>query len=192
MKSEQKDFFNELNQNQEKVSEGWIDYWFQYSGFETWQFWFNLGMFLIPLIILYFLIDKRKAFHIGFFGFNIHVWFTYFDVFGAKFDMWSYPYQLLPIMTVSFGLDVSFIPVIFMLLYQWTLNERRNFYLYATLLSAILSFFFKPIMVYMNLFDLRDTTTYFHLFSFYIIIFITSKLITNLFLHFEQREKTLL
>lgn len=52
----------ELKNAQEKVSKGWIDYWLEYSSFDTWQFWVNASFIIIPLIVLYFLSIERECF----------------------------------------------------------------------------------------------------------------------------------
>jgi hypothetical protein len=186
MSDEQKQFLQKLVSEQLESARNWTEYWFQYSHMGTWQFWFNIVMLVVPLIFLYFFLDRKKALHIGFFGFNIHVWFTYVDVTGARFGFWSYPYQSIPFIPVSFGLDVSFMPVVFMLIYQYALNNDKNFYLYALGMSALHSFVIKPIMYFFDLFHLYRGTEYYHLFLLLIPILVVSKWITRLFLKFEK------
>ncbi|MDT8858652.1 hypothetical protein N0O92_00320 [Alkalihalobacillus sp. MEB130] len=186
MTKKQIEALDSLRELQEKVAKDWLDYWVQYSGPDVIYFWINLFMFVAPLIYVYFKIDRTKAFHIGFFGFNIHVWFTYIDTFGVRFGFWSYPHQLIPFMPVNFGLDVSLIPVIFMLLYQWTLNNKKNFYLYALAMSLGLSFIFKPYLVVFKMFQFHKGTNYFLLFLAYIVIVGMAIIITKVFIHLKK------
>ncbi|MDC3418000.1 CBO0543 family protein [Aquibacillus salsiterrae] len=182
----QKQLFNELNQKQAELTKRFIDYWLEYSFFDSWQFWCTLAMLVVPLILLYFKMDRSKALLLGFFGFNVHVWFTYIDTFGVKLNFWNYPYQVIPIMGVNFGLDVSFIPVLFMFLYQWIINNDKNFYLYFTLLSLTLAFGLKPLLVALDLFQLTNGANYFHLLLGYLTVMLMSKWTTNLFLSFKK------
>lgn len=173
----------------ERVSSTSIDYWIKNSNINTWEFWFTLVLFIIPLIALYFLIDRRKALLIGFFGFNIHIWFHYADIFCVTNGLVIYPYKLIPFLPASVSLDTSFIPVTFMLLYQWTLNNRRNYYLYATAYSFFLSFLFKPALVTFGLFRLYKGMNYFYIFLIFLGVSFLSKWVTNLFLHFQQERQ---
>lgn len=178
---------NKLIEKQQGIAKDWATYWADFSSFSTWGFWFNVAMFALPLILLYFTLDRKKAFQIGFFGFNIHVWFGYFDTFGTVQGYWTYPYQMIPFMPNSFGMDAALIPVLFMLVYQWVIHTNRNYYLYALILAVFLSFVLKPFFVSINVFKFSMGANYFHLFLTYIVIIVLSKLITNLFLFFEKK-----
>ncbi|WP_223699935.1 CBO0543 family protein [Sutcliffiella deserti] len=189
MTKEQMEILNRLKSKHEQVTYEWIDYWWQYSSFNTWQFWVNVLMLVVPLVILWFKLDRSKAFHLGFYGFTVHIIFTYFDSGLIRFGLISYPYQAIPFIPVNFGLDVSLIPVLFMLVYQWTLNQRKNYYLSFLLLTAFLAFVFKPILYSFDLILWHKWANPFYLFLFYIVIFTLSKWLTNLFLHFERNSK---
>ncbi|WP_374121057.1 CBO0543 family protein [Neobacillus sp. PS2-9] len=49
----------------------------------------------------------------------------YINLLGVNRGLWSYPFQLIPTMP-SFAFDSSFVPVTFMLVYQWTLHHKKN------------------------------------------------------------------
>lgn len=108
MTPEQRAALNQINELQDALAKAWITYWQQYS-MGTWQFWLHLLMFVLPLLALYFLIDRRKALLLGFFGFNVHVWFTYIDAFGIRNVLWNYPFPLTPILPINLALDTSLI-----------------------------------------------------------------------------------
>jgi hypothetical protein len=187
----QNDALLKISEKQQELARDWLTYWNEYSDFSTWQFWFHVVMFCVPLILLYFKIDRSKALHLGFFGFNIHVWLGYFDAIGTRQGFWTYPYQMVPHVPNSLGLDASLAPVLFILVYQWTMKQQRNYYLYTLLLSLALSFILKPLFVSLNLFKFHMGFNYFHLFLTYVIIIFISKLITNLFLHFQKESNPL-
>ncbi|WP_417900327.1 CBO0543 family protein [Bacillus haimaensis] len=188
MTKNQIDIISRLNTQQKEVSKGWIEYWQEYSFFDTWQFWINLLFLVLPLIILWFKMDRSKAFHLGFYGFAVHIIFTYFDTALVRYGLLTYPYQAIPLVPVNFGLDVSLIPVIFMLLYQWTMKYKKNYYLYSLMLSAFLAFVFKPILLFLDLIIWHKWVNPFYLFLFYIVIFCLAKWLTNLFLSFERQN----
>lgn len=60
--TEQAKKYEELKAAQEKVFDLWNQYWWDYSGFDTWQFWLNIVMIVLPLIFLYLFIDRKRLF----------------------------------------------------------------------------------------------------------------------------------
>lgn len=186
----QKEYLNQIQNNIESLKEIGINYWLHYSSFNTWPFWINLFMLIFPLIVLYFKIDRRKIFLLGFYGFAVHILFTYIDGIGTNLGYWLYPYKLVPLMPINFMLDVSLVPVAYMLIYQWTLNNKKNYYLYIFILCLFFSFILKPIMVMHNYFQFGKGANYFHLLIGYIICGLFSKWVVNFFfyLHIKRKE----
>ncbi|HZG85501.1 CBO0543 family protein [Paenibacillus sp.] len=163
------------------------DYWLSYSHGGTWQFWVSVALLVIPLIVLVFAMDRKRALQLGFFGYNVHVWFIYIDHIGVMHGKWEYPYKVFPFAPISFVLDASLVPVTFMLVYQWVLHRGKNRYLYFTLLCAAFSFVLKPIMVRLNLFRMYEGMNYLYLFLLYLLLMLLSVWITALFLHAQDR-----
>ena len=145
-----------------------------------------VAILVIPLIILAFKIDKSKIFLIGFFGYSVHVIFAYIDIFGMNIGLWNYPFQVIPALP-SISIDSSIVPVSFMLIYQWTLNHNKNFYLYSIIVAGIFSFIFKPLLVALGLFRMYGVINYFYLFVCYVAVVLAAKLITNIFLWLQKR-----
>lgn len=174
--------YNKIKSMQEQLSKIQSDYWYDFSGFDTWQFWVILiFFFLAPLISLFFLLDQKERFSVGFFGFNIHVWFGYIDRIGSENGYWGYPYKLVPFIPGNISVDAALVPISYIFVYQWTKKKKKNFYIYATGLSLFFSFIFKPIIHSHQLFELHKGTNYFHLFLLYCLIFIFSKIVTNIY-----------
>ncbi|PLR95129.1 CBO0543 family protein [Bacillus sp. T33-2] len=188
MDSRQK-MLNKIEHIHIELTDLWVDYWNKYSGFNTWQFWVVLAFLVIPLIALYFFLDKRKALLFGFYGYNVHVLFTYIDVLGGSRGLWIYPYKVFPMLTTSFALDVSLVPVVYMLLYQWTLKHKKNYYIYFALLSAFFAYFFKPLLIEAGLFEMDSGATLNYLFFGYFTVALFAKVVTNIFLYFEEQAK---
>lgn len=73
------------------------------------------------------------------------------------------------------------VPVAFMLIYQWTLNNHKNYYLYSIITAALFAFILKPILVSIGLFRMYGEINYFHLFLGYVLVLLIAKFITWLF-----------
>jgi hypothetical protein len=181
--------FQHINSLYKDASKAVHDYWFSYSNMSTWQFWLLVALLLLPLIALYFLLDRKRALLIGFFGLNAHVWFQYIDTFGITNGLWNYPYKVVPFLPVNLALDTALVPVGFILVYQWTTNHNKNFYFYGTALCLFFAYIFKPILISLGLFEFYKGMNYFYLFLFYLLTMVISKLITDLFVHFLKEQK---
>ncbi|WP_373895808.1 CBO0543 family protein [Virgibacillus sp. CBA3643] len=189
MKEKQLELLNKAVTEQEEASQILLEYWKLYSNMGSWQFWVILIFLLaLPLIVLYFTIDRKKIFLIGFYGFSVNVWFTLAASIGTRLGWWDYPYMLFPFTQTGFSIISSVVPVLFMLVYQWTLNHNKNFYIFSLLISLFFSFVFVPLLVSFNLFRLNDGFNYFHVLLIFISVFVVSKLIINVFLYMQQKE----
>lgn len=173
--------FEQISKWEERVTHLSIDYWLNYSHIYTWQFWFLIGLLVVPLVALFILLDRRKAFHLGFFGLNVHVWFHYIDLYGEINRLWGYPYKVIPFLRSSFALDSAVIPVSYLLLYQWAINRGKNYYFYLTGLCFFFAFLFKPALVEFGVFRLYKGVNYFHLFLCYLVVMLLSVAFTKLF-----------
>ncbi|GAA4701980.1 CBO0543 family protein [Brevibacillus fulvus] len=191
MTASQTEALNQIHTLQERLTDTWLSYWFRYSHMGTWQYWTYVAMLIVPLLVLLLLLDRKKAFHFGFFGTNIHIWFSYLDNMGAAQSLWAYPYHIIPSQPGSFSLDASLVPVVFMLMYQWTVNQQKNYYIYSIGVCVFFAFVLKPVFVVVGLFQLLNGTNYFHLFVVYVIVALVSKWITTAFLYFQKGQATL-
>ncbi|ERN53902.1 hypothetical protein M3689_14865 [Alkalihalophilus marmarensis] len=190
MDQEQRTLYENIQATKEQLSQVELEYWNLYSSFTTLEFWVIFLLFFVaPLVVLYFVIDRRRIFLLGFYGFNIHVWFGYIDTAGDRMGFWGYPFEMIPFLSGNISLEAALVPILFMLVYQWTLNHKKNFYVYSLLLSVLLSFIVKPLLTMHLFFELHNGTTYVHLFILYVIIFLFSKLITNVFIKMHRNAK---
>lgn len=172
---------NMLRSVEDTLSHTELNYWLQYSGFNTWQFWVNILMLIIPLIVLYFVIDRKKIYLLGFYGLNFHVWFTYLNIIGIRCGLWEYPNRLAPIFPY-FSFCASLTPVVYILVYQWILNHKKNYYIYTLLVSALFAFIVLPIFVWAGFFQYYKWVNYFWLFVFILIVNLWTKVVTNVFI----------
>ena len=180
----QQEHFEHLLEIRRELEASYMDYWKEFSNVDTWQFWVVLAMFLLPLVILYFKIDRTKIFLLGFFGYSIHVFAAYTDALGIRKNWWDYPYVVFPQLPGSLGIDASIIPVFFILLYQWCLNRNKNYWLYGTLSAAGFTFIVKPLLIWINVFQLY--TNWFVLLLSYLFVVYISKIITDIFIHMSK------
>jgi hypothetical protein len=172
----------------EEAHHALISYWKDNEIYLSFEFWLMVTFLVVPLIILFFKIDKSKLFFLGFYGYSFHMLFAYTDAFGRNMGYWNYPFPIFPILP-GLALDTSLIPIIFILVYQYTLNHKKNYYVYTIIVAAIISFGFKPMLVGMGMFRMYKEINYLHLFISYTIVIILAKVIVDVFLWVEKRYK---
>jgi hypothetical protein len=185
---DQEQALKQLSDKLSSVIFDWSEYWRTYSGFDNWQVWVVLLVLIAPLVVLVLTLDRNKAFRLGFYGFAIHIIAIYFDLYATHHKMWEYPFKITPFPPVSFGLDTSLIPVSYMLVYQWTLNHRKNYYFYLLVLSIVFAFLIKPLLSSLDLFWLYQSN-YFHLLIMYFGGGVIGKWVTDLFQWAESKAK---
>ncbi len=178
--------FDKAVQLREDSTDLLIQIWKEYHLYSTLEFWIMVSILVVPLLILFFKIDKSKIFLIGFYGYSVHVILAYVDIYGMNAGYWHYPFQLLPSLP-SLSVDASIVPVVCMLMYQWTLNHKKNYYLYAILTAGGFALVFKPLLVGLGLFKLYGKANYIYLFVGYVLILLTAKFMTNVFLWAQKR-----
>ncbi|WP_405102011.1 hypothetical protein [Oceanobacillus sp. FSL H7-0719] len=161
---DQSSVLNDMYKKSEELNSTLISYWKEYSYIDSWQFWVVLGFLVIPLIILYFTIDRTKIFEILFFGFSVHMLWSYTDIVLGKTNLFVHLYYIVPLLPFALSISSSLLPIGFMLAYQYCLNHNKNFYLYAVLLSAIFSFGFGTIENLIGLTDFNDGMNVFYVF----------------------------
>ncbi|MCM3570626.1 hypothetical protein [Neobacillus mesonae] len=180
--------FNQIVKTIKATYEDLVDYWIDYSLYASFEYWMELALFILPLIFLFFKIDKTKIFQIGFYGYSVHMIAHYIDIFVREMGFRNHPIPLIPFLP-GFAFDSSLIPVTFMLVYQWTLNNKKNYYLFSGIAALLFSFVLNPTFVSINLLRLYGKTNYFHVFLGYVIVIIGAKFINDVFLWTERKFK---
>ncbi|WP_426445827.1 CBO0543 family protein [Paenibacillus sp. S-38] len=181
MTADQQASFEHLRQLKKQYSAEHMDYWLHYSIPTTWEFWTCVVLLIGPLVLLYYMLDRSKAFHMGFFGYSIHIVTFYTDNLGVTRGLWDYPYKVLPFLPMSLMIDASLVPVFYMLVYQWTVHRHKSKLLYLTATSAIFAFVIKPLLSLAGLFMLYEWMNFFYLFLAYLFVMFGAMLLTAIF-----------
>ncbi|WP_336989780.1 CBO0543 family protein [Bacillus infantis] len=166
-----------------------VDYWHEFSNLFYWQTWIVIAMFVFPLIVLILFIDRKRALQLGFYGYSVHIFFTYTDIIATERGLWIYPFKLLPLLPSSITLDASFVPVVYMLYYQFIINTKKNYYIWMLPLCLVLAFILKPTMVGLGLFHFRGKENFLLLLAGYAFVALISKWLTDFFILLGKTKK---
>jgi len=182
-------FWNQIIQKNNQLTSLYSEYWDQYSDFSTWQFWVVLALFLIPLIVLYFAVDRTRIFELLFYGYTVNLLWTFSVIVLERSNYLIHNFYLLPWLPIALNLTASLLPTGYLLLYQYCTNKKKNFYLYGVLLSGLFSFGFGSIEKLLGLATLRKGLTLFHLFLFDLAIFLIAYCFTKFLLYIQTKSK---
>lgn len=143
-----------------------------------WTWWLNLFLSIIPVLVLWKIIDRNRFLQIIVYGLLVAMISTFLDVLGSAYMLWDYPDKLLPIVPRLFPVDFIGLPFVYMLIYQ-RYSSWKEFIIASSILSALLAFVGEPIFVWLNLYD-PISWHYYYSFPMYFIIAVVVRWFTGI------------
>lgn len=144
-----------------------LQHWYNYELF-TWQWWIKFIYLIIPIILLYKLIDRKRIFEIFTYGLMLSLMATVIDIVGVNFVLWEYPIRLVPV-GIFLVHDLVFIPIISMLIFQYC-SSWKAFVTANIILSAIGAYVEEPIAIWIRIYK---PITWRHTYSFLLFFAMT-------------------
>jgi len=167
---------NQMIQVKEMYKQLSIEHWVKYEVF-TWQWWIGLACVVIPLLLWWKQVDRRRILEITAFGFMVNILATFLDVMGSELLLWNYTLRILPQTPLLFPVDFILVPIIYMLIYQRCLAWKQ-FLLASTIVALALAFIVEPLAVYIKQYQLISWH-YIYSFPIYVLIAILAKLFAD-------------
>ncbi|MBT2218637.1 hypothetical protein KK120_23025 [Virgibacillus dakarensis] len=163
-------------------------YWHQFSGLDTWYFWFNVASVIIPLVILYIVIDKQRLFEICFYGYTAHVLWLNIDSALSAGNFFVYPHSLTYLIPTGINITAVVFPITFMLIYQYCTNNRKNFYLYSIIGTIIFTYGFASFCLAVELVKMDKGMNVTYLFLIDTAVVFISFWFTKLFIWIKKKH----
>ncbi|TYP72020.1 CBO0543 family protein [Paenibacillus methanolicus] len=146
------EMIEEIAQVHKQLTELRHQYWLHYDLF-TLQWWLLLALLVIPWVIWWRLVDKKRLKDIVLFGISISYLIFLLDHIGYELNLWLYPHKLFRFIPESSAFDLGILPVLHMLLFQYFIRWRS--YLIAnTLMATVFVFILEPLSVWIGLYKL--------------------------------------
>ncbi|WP_078381106.1 CBO0543 family protein [Sutcliffiella halmapala] len=142
--------------------------WILLSNIEDPRWWLLFISIFLPWIIWWKLADKKRLFELLTYGLLWGCLATWLDIFGTSNRLWEYPVKLYDKVITLFPADISVIPVLFTLLYQYA-PKWKTFFIGSVIVSSLFSFVFEPLFIKLNMLNL---ITWSHIKSFIAFIFL--------------------
>lgn len=138
----------------------------KYSEFLTFQWWLLLIVMVIPWMIWWKFVDKKRIHEILLYGFFVIMLSIILDDIGSHVQLWDYNRNLTPFVHQLSPINLSILPVSFMLIYQY-FQTTKSFVIAHIILAAGGSFIVEPLFEKMNIYVQYDWK---HIYSFPIYI----------------------
>ncbi|MDD4768016.1 MAG: hypothetical protein PHF87_10655 [Desulfotomaculaceae bacterium] len=129
-----------------------FEYWKKFEVFEP-QWWLLFALLLVPVIIWWKLIEKKRFSQISFVGFLVAIIALELDMIGSELSLWRYPHKFIFISPRQIPIDFSVLPVLYMAAYQY-ISGWKQYLMVSLILALFYSFFAEPILVYMGIYEL--------------------------------------
>lgn len=184
-------YWQTIHKTQDQLNHLFYDYWKQYSDFGNWQFWAVLALAVLPLVLLCFTVDRKRIFELFFFGYTVHILWTYIDIALGRSNHLTHAYFLIPILPNASNITASVLPVGFLLLYQYCTKHSKNFYIYTIIVSALFAFGLAPLEKSLGLIEARKSMNLFYVFLIDLGIVYFAYWITKWLLNIQKKEQAL-
>lgn len=138
------------------------EYWLE-NVLYTLQWWLLIFMLIVPLIVLWKLIDRNRVGNVLLYGFIISLVSTSLDRIGVELMLWSYPYYILPVPHPLLDpINCALLPVTYTLIYQY-FPKWKEFLIVLIVSALITSFLLEPLFVKISLYVLINWEHYYSL-----------------------------
>ncbi|WP_042225054.1 hypothetical protein [Oceanobacillus manasiensis] len=181
--------YNKIIEIKEQLHHLEKTYWEMSTGFDTWRFWFLLGSLIIPLVFLYFTVDRKRLFEISFFGFTIHILWANTDQVLTHLNYFSYPHSFTYILPTGITSTTVLFPIVFMLVYQHCIKKEKNIFIYIALLNLVFAFAMGPLYVSLGFLEMNKGMNYVFLYLIDVITVSLAFVFVKLFKIMKQDWK---
>lgn len=172
------ELLNKIMDTVKQVKDLNFEHWLKHEVL-TWQWWLAVALLILPLLVWWHFVDKKRLLEISFFGSFVVTLTIIMDVTGSELLLWFYPIRILPQSPLLFPVDIVDLPVVLMLIYQ-RYEKWGKFLFVNAIASAIMSFVLEPGAIYIGMYKMISWK-YIYSFPLYILIAVIAKVLTDFF-----------
>jgi hypothetical protein len=140
----------ELIELNNKINNVRNDYWINEVIF-SFNWWVLLLLTFIPWLLWWKAVDKKRLIEVLFYGSLISIYSILLDEIGTYFSLWIYQSQLVPISPRLNPIDLTVMPVTYMLAYQF-FKKWRPFLICQLILAFGAAFIAEPLFIWLGIY----------------------------------------
>lgn len=138
----------------------------------TWQWWFGIGLFIIPWILWFLFRNKESTGRLLIGGFVSIILSLIIDLIALSYGLWSYPMKFSPIAPLLFlPYHFSLAPVAIMFAIQ--IKPRANALLKGSLFAAIGAFLGMNFFAFIDFYNPKGWSTIYDFFIYLSLFFVS-------------------
>lgn len=145
--------FKEVQMVRQKLKEISYQHWI-HDDFLTWKWWLLMLLSIVPWIIWWKIADKKRLTDILLYGMLITIFCIILDNIGTDLIWWEYPDKLFQMIPPLIPADITLVPCLMMLVYQWT-STWKTFFLFNFFLSLVMAYLGETFFIWLNLYKLN-------------------------------------
>lgn len=132
------------------------------------KWWALFILVAIAYIVWWKMADKSRLSHLLLFGSFVAVMRVIFDDVVVGIGLYAYKVRLVPLPRSLILNDLTIVPLVYMLIYQFSLTWR-SFFLRSAIWSGVWAFVFKPLFVIFGIVVLYDWMHYYTFIAVFLI-----------------------
>jgi len=157
---------------EKQLTQNRIQNWINQDLF-TYQWWLLLGTLVIPWLLWWIWVDKKRLTEITLFGVITLIIASFLDSVLSDLWLWEYNYYVIPLWPRLISADFAIIPVTYMFVYQY-FRKWKEFLLAMLIVGAFFAFFGELLLVWLGIYTLHGWK-HFYSFPIYIAIGLSIK-----------------
>ncbi len=150
---------------------------------EEWQndqlfrlnWWILLALFLFNMFLWWKLADKKRMSELVLYTVLIIIWVIALDEIGEELSLWYYKADITPLFPPITAIDMSCLPLLYMLIYQYT-KTWKSFLIASAVMSIVFCFVFEPIFVWSGVYKMLTWKSWYGL-PIYFFIGVASRFV---------------
>lgn len=168
-----------------------VENWIHHDLF-TFQWWLLMVVLIVPWIIWWRYVDKRRLLEISLAGAMVLIICSYLDAVLSEFGLWSYNFEVIPVWPRLISADFAALPVLYMFIYQY-FRRWKHFVWVMIIAAAVWSFICEPGLKWLDIYH-PYSWKYYYSFPIYIAIGVLVKWLVQMLLvcqnhHAEPQSK---
>jgi hypothetical protein len=166
--------FEPVVQDQWQLTQTRIDEWLDGELFHL-NWWILLALFALNLFLWWKLADKRRLGELLLYSALIVIWVIVLDELGEEMSLWYYTTDVIPLFPPITAIDISCLPILYMMIYQHT-KKWKSFLIVTAIMSVIFCFVFEQIFIWSGIYKMLTWKSWYGL-PIYFFIGVASRFI---------------
>lgn len=159
-------------------------HWIKFELF-TFQFWILIVILILPWVIWWKLVDKKRLLEIIIYGLIVSTFVTLLDEVGCQLNLWEYRYDIEPLFPRLIPMNFTMLPIAYMLIYQY-FRKWKSFIIVNILAALFYAFIGESVFEFLDIYELLHWRNIYS-FPIYIVLAIMSKIMLNAIMRAHKR-----